>query len=121
MRKNLHRPGVSGLDRLARRTDPRTARASTSGPASHRRGPRDGPIILELLPPGTWAYNQQVPATVHGPVVRMPMSSEGSITSCLGRLKAGDQAAAQRLWEAYAHRLITLARTRLRGLPRVRC
>ena len=46
------------------------------------------------------------------------MSSEGSVSRCIVMLKAGDQAAAQRLWEAYAHRLIDLARTRLRGLPR---
>jgi DNA-directed RNA polymerase specialized sigma24 family protein len=46
------------------------------------------------------------------------VTPEGSITDCLGRLKAGDQAAAQRLWEAYAQRLIGLARARLRHLPR---
>ena len=46
------------------------------------------------------------------------MSPEGSISRCIVLLKAGDQAAAQRLWEAYARRLIGLARARLRGLPR---
>ena len=32
----------------------------------------------------------------------MLMTLEGSITYCLGRLKAGDRDAAQRLWEAYS-------------------
>jgi DNA-directed RNA polymerase specialized sigma24 family protein len=46
------------------------------------------------------------------------VSPQGSISRCIVLLKAGDQAAAQRLWEAYAQRLIRLARARLRGLPR---
>ena len=43
---------------------------------------------------------------------------EGSITRCIGLLKAGDRAAAQPLWEAYFRRLVALARARLRALPR---
>src|SRR3982751_1385339 len=46
------------------------------------------------------------------------MSSEGSITHCIARLKAGDRAAAQPLWEGYCHRLVGLARVRLRAAPR---
>jgi DNA-directed RNA polymerase specialized sigma24 family protein len=46
------------------------------------------------------------------------MDGEGSITVCLGLLKAGDRAAAQPLWDAYFHRLVALARSRLRGTPR---
>jgi DNA-directed RNA polymerase specialized sigma24 family protein len=47
------------------------------------------------------------------------MSSDGSITHWLGRLQAGDPAAAQPLWERYFHRLIGLARHRLRNARRL--
>jgi DNA-directed RNA polymerase specialized sigma24 family protein len=46
------------------------------------------------------------------------LSPEGSVTRWLGRLRAGDPAAAQPLWERYFHRLVELARARLRGAPR---
>jgi DNA-directed RNA polymerase specialized sigma24 family protein len=46
------------------------------------------------------------------------MSSEGSITQWIARLKAGDRAAAQPLWEGYCRRLVALARARLRAAPR---
>jgi DNA-directed RNA polymerase specialized sigma24 family protein len=46
------------------------------------------------------------------------MASGGSITRWIGDLKAGDPAAAQRLWEAYFAKLVALARARLRGTPR---
>src|SRR5436309_4156959 len=46
------------------------------------------------------------------------MSSAGSVTTWVGRLRAGDGAAAQRLWERYFRRLVGLARERLRGLRR---
>jgi DNA-directed RNA polymerase specialized sigma24 family protein len=42
----------------------------------------------------------------------------GSVTYWLGRLKAGDRAAAQQLWEDYFQRLVRLARARLRAAPR---
>jgi DNA-directed RNA polymerase specialized sigma24 family protein len=42
----------------------------------------------------------------------------GSITYWIGRLKDGDPAAAQKLWEDYFQRLVTLARTRLQAAPR---
>jgi DNA-directed RNA polymerase specialized sigma24 family protein len=42
----------------------------------------------------------------------------GSISFCLAMLKKGDQAAAQRLWAAYSHRLVSLARARLRAMHR---
>jgi DNA-directed RNA polymerase specialized sigma24 family protein len=47
------------------------------------------------------------------------MSTEempGSISACLERLKKGDRAAAQRLWAVYFHRLVSLARSRLRAV-----
>ena len=44
--------------------------------------------------------------------------AEGSITRWIGRLKGGDLAAAQPLWEAYYRRVVGLARERLRGAPR---
>src|SRR5262245_39441729 len=46
------------------------------------------------------------------------MSSEQSVTQWLERLQAGDQAAAQPLWERYFHRLVGLARAKLQGAPR---
>jgi DNA-directed RNA polymerase specialized sigma24 family protein len=48
------------------------------------------------------------------------MSTEeipGSISLCLAMLRRGDPAAAQRLWAAYFHRLISLARSRLQATP----
>jgi DNA-directed RNA polymerase specialized sigma24 family protein len=46
------------------------------------------------------------------------MSPEGSITRLIGLIKSGDQAAAQPLWDAYFHRLVAVARARLRGTQR---
>ena len=46
------------------------------------------------------------------------MASEISITRCIEALKGGDHDAAQRIWEAYFHRLVGLARVRLRDAPR---
>jgi DNA-directed RNA polymerase specialized sigma24 family protein len=45
--------------------------------------------------------------------------SHGSITRCVGDLKAGDQAAAQVLWERYFDHLVRLARRRLASANRV--
>jgi DNA-directed RNA polymerase specialized sigma24 family protein len=46
------------------------------------------------------------------------MPSPGSVTGWLDRLRAGDRAAAQPLWQAYFQRLIVLARQKLRHGPR---
>jgi DNA-directed RNA polymerase specialized sigma24 family protein len=46
------------------------------------------------------------------------MSSFGSVTCWIRQLGAGDQAACQKLWEGYFHRLVGLARKRLQGTPR---
>src|SRR5262245_22975274 len=46
------------------------------------------------------------------------MASEGSVTRWISLLKDGDPHAAQELWQAYWHRLVALARTRLRSTPR---
>jgi DNA-directed RNA polymerase specialized sigma24 family protein len=43
------------------------------------------------------------------------MSSTGSVTHWIHQLKAGEQAAAQPLWEAYFQRLVHLARKKLSG------
>jgi RNA polymerase sigma factor (sigma-70 family) len=43
------------------------------------------------------------------------MAAEGSVTYWIHQLQAGDQAALERLWEAYFRRLVGLARQRLRG------
>jgi DNA-directed RNA polymerase specialized sigma24 family protein len=46
------------------------------------------------------------------------MSSEGSVTQWIGQLKAGDPAAARKLWENYFQKLVVLARKRLKDTPR---
>jgi DNA-directed RNA polymerase specialized sigma24 family protein len=48
----------------------------------------------------------------------MATGDEGSVTHWIGDLKAGDQDAAQKLWERYFATLVRLARTRLRSAPR---
>jgi DNA-directed RNA polymerase specialized sigma24 family protein len=52
------------------------------------------------------------------PIEVPSMSSNGSVTRCLGRLQAGDSTAAQQLWQRYFARLVELARHKLRGSPR---
>jgi DNA-directed RNA polymerase specialized sigma24 family protein len=46
------------------------------------------------------------------------MSSSGSITYWVDRLKGGDRLAAQKLWDCYFQQLVRLARNKLQGLPR---
>jgi DNA-directed RNA polymerase specialized sigma24 family protein len=46
------------------------------------------------------------------------MSSPGSITHWINGLRAGDSVAARKLWTTYFHRLVELARKKLRDLPR---
>jgi RNA polymerase sigma factor (sigma-70 family) len=46
------------------------------------------------------------------------MSSSGSVTAWIDQLRAGDRAAAQRLWQGYFQRLVGLARKKLRRAPR---
>lgn len=46
------------------------------------------------------------------------MTSIRSVTHWIGRLKAGDHEAAQKLWQGYFKRMVDLARQRLGGLPR---
>jgi len=45
----------------------------------------------------------------------MPPEEDGSITCWIDQLRAGDQAAAQPLWERYFQRLVGLARVKLRA------
>jgi DNA-directed RNA polymerase specialized sigma24 family protein len=47
-----------------------------------------------------------------------PLSLDDAITVWLGQLQAGEWAAARPLWEKYFHRLVGLARKRLRDAPR---
>src|SRR5205085_443432 len=47
-----------------------------------------------------------------------PMSSDGSVSHWIRQLQAGDHAAAQKLWEGYFHRLVGLARAKMRGVSR---
>jgi DNA-directed RNA polymerase specialized sigma24 family protein len=48
----------------------------------------------------------------------MAYQSDGSVTRWIGDLKAGGDSAAQHLWERYFHRLVHLARARLRSAHR---
>jgi DNA-directed RNA polymerase specialized sigma24 family protein len=48
----------------------------------------------------------------------MVEESEGSVTGWVEGLRRGDRAAAQRLWERYYHRLVGLARRRLKATHR---
>src|SRR5262249_10917971 len=52
------------------------------------------------------------------PSRRKAMVSEGSVTYWLQQLQAGDQTAAQELWNRYFGRLVSLARSKLRGASR---
>jgi DNA-directed RNA polymerase specialized sigma24 family protein len=46
------------------------------------------------------------------------MSADGSVSQWIGRLKAGECAASEPLWERYFQRLVSLARAKLQGAPR---
>jgi DNA-directed RNA polymerase specialized sigma24 family protein len=46
------------------------------------------------------------------------MSETGSVSYWIGRLKEGERAAVQRLWEGYFRRLVGLVRAKLRSAPR---
>ena len=46
------------------------------------------------------------------------MASSRSVSHRIGQLRAGDQVAAQQLWEGYFRRLVGLARAKLQSLPR---
>src|SRR6185369_9252315 len=48
----------------------------------------------------------------------MSMRPEASVTQWINQLKAGDPDAAQKLWERYFRRLVSLARKKLRAAPR---
>ena len=48
----------------------------------------------------------------------MDLPARGSVTGWLDRLKAGDDAAAQEIWNRYFAQLVVLARRRLQGLRR---
>ena len=45
------------------------------------------------------------------------MASSRSVSHWIGQLRAGDQVAAQHLWEGYFRRLVGLARGKLQSLP----
>ncbi len=46
------------------------------------------------------------------------MKDERSITHCIHKIKEGESAAANALWEHYFEKLVRLARRKLDGMPR---
>jgi len=54
----------------------------------------------------------------HYPTMALFMPTKDAVTVWLGQLQAGESAAARPLWEKYFHRLVGLARKRLRDTPR---
>lgn len=48
----------------------------------------------------------------------MRVNSPGSITQWIDQVRDGDSLAAQKIWEEYFHRLVGLARGKLKGMPR---
>src|SRR5262249_41024371 len=50
-----------------------------------------------------------------GEALAMSSGGRGSVSHWLGRLQAGDPAAAQKLWERYFEQLVRLARKRFQG------
>ena len=60
-------------------------------------------------------YNQRYVESLIPPR-RTPMSPQGTITHLSTRLKQGDRDAAQAIWRAYFHRLVSLARARIRTI-----
>lgn len=57
-----------------------------------------------------------VVASIHEVRSHMAGDDQGSVTHWLGDLRAGEQEAAQPLWDRYFQRLVALARARLRAL-----
>jgi DNA-directed RNA polymerase specialized sigma24 family protein len=46
------------------------------------------------------------------------MPPQGSVSNWIGQVRQGEEQAAAQLWRRYFHRLVVLARTNLRGIPR---
>jgi DNA-directed RNA polymerase specialized sigma24 family protein len=46
------------------------------------------------------------------------MAASDPVTLCIAQLKQNNPVAAQKLWDGYFHRLVGLARAKLRGTPR---
>src|SRR5207249_6675395 len=74
-------------------------------------GPDPRPLPLICPKPRTGTRPHTFPAPGRSPV-------DSSVSAWIDRLKDGDPAAAQPLWERYFGRLVGLARDRLRGAAR---
>lgn len=70
--------------------------------------------FLILMPLPT-AYNSIQKAVIPR---RFCVSDAASVTIWIHQLRTGNSLAAQKLWEAYFHRLVALARGKLRTMPR---
>src|SRR4051812_47867284 len=99
--------------------DPRGLHPSTA------EGPPGAPVGRKLSRQGGRKPLQSGPS-LSGPAsslsareARMSPDDEGSVTHWLGDLKAGDPAAAQKLWERYYASLVRLAPDKLRSSRRV--
>ena len=72
-------------------------------------------VTIPLLAPITDPTIGRIPRTIWRVGLMFP--AEGSVSRWLGPLQESDPAAAQLLWERYFHRLVELARTKLRCAP----
>src|SRR5262249_1639184 len=64
-----------------------------------------------------WPYHRVADPTPCGRRRPPPVSSSGSVTAWIGKLRAGDRSAAEPLLRCYFERLVKLARAKLRRLP----
>src|SRR5262249_49366796 len=78
------------------------------------------PQPSESICPAPHSGLQSTHSLAHGtlPFRGQAMSLPGSVTDWIDRLKIGDPAAAQQLWQSYFQRLHRIARKKLQGTPR---
>ena len=71
-----------------------------------------------LPPPDSPVYYRGINILTPTRLPKLPTPTDDPVTVWLGQLRAGNAAAARPLWEKYFHRLVGLARKRLRDAPR---
>lgn len=86
-------------------------------PANIFRGPDGQGRLIRCLRAGGERFTMPVVILKISPE-SIPVRAEESITEWIDGLRAGEELAAQRLWERYFANLVRLARKRLRGVRR---